>query len=119
MTKALHISGVHSKVSPEVAEYARRKIGPLDKYAPRHAAPSMHTEVKLKEDHAKDKLSCTCEVIMHLPHATLTVHEKATTMLAAIDTAEDKLKIQLKKYKDKHAVPRLHRRLAARLRRKT
>ncbi len=119
MTKALHISGVHSKVSKEVAEYARKKIGPLDKYAPRQAAPSMHTEVKLKEDHAKNKLNCTCEVIMHLPHATLTVHEKAITMFAAIDTAEDKLKIQLKKYKDKHAVPRLHRRIAARLRRQS
>ncbi len=118
MTKALHISGVHSKVSSEVAAYARKKIGLLDKYAPKKAAQSMHTEVKLKEEHAKNKLSCTCEVIMHLPHATITIHEKSTTMFAAIDQAEDKLKIQLKKYKEKHAQPRLHRRVLARLRRK-
>lgn len=118
MTKALHISGVHSKLSSEVAAYARKKIGPLDKYAPRSATKSMHTEVKLKEDKAKNKMTCTCEVIMHLPQATLTIHEKSTTMFAAIDQAEDKLKIQLKKYKEKHSNPRLHRRILSRLRRK-
>lgn len=117
MTKALHISGVHNKLSAEVAAYARKKIGPLDKYAPQQAAKSLHTEVKLKEDHAKNKMNCTCEVIMHLPHATITIHEKSTTMYAAIDQAEDKLKIQLKKYKEKHAGPRMHRRLLSRLRR--
>ncbi len=118
MTKALHISGVHSKLSSEVAAYARKKLGPLDKYAPRKATKSMHTEVKLKEDHAKNKMNCTCEVIMHLPHATITVHEKSTTMFAAIDQAEDRLKVQLKKYKDKHAASRIHRRILGRLRRK-
>lgn len=117
MIRSLQISGVHSKLSKDIEKYVQQKIGSLDRYVPKQARVSLKTEVKLKEARAKDKTNCTCEVIMRLPHDVLTVHEKSTTMTAAIDLCEDVLKVQLKKYKDKHALPRLHRRLLNRLRR--
>jgi ribosomal subunit interface protein len=117
MIESLQISGVHAKHPKKTDDYVKQKIGPLDRYVPKHAKGSLKVEVKLKESKAKNKASCECEVIMHLPKDRLTVHEKATSMTAAIDLCEAKLKVQLKKYKDKHAVPRLHRRLLSRLRR--
>lgn len=119
MIESIKISGVHSKMSKDVEDYVAQKIGQLDRYVSRHARQSLKLEVKLKEAKSKDKATCTCEVIMHLPHERLTVHEKSTSMTAAIDLCEDLLKVQLKRYKDKHAAPRLHRRLASRLRRKS
>jgi len=113
----LQISGVNSTLTKELEEYASRKIGLLERYVPKKARDSLKTEVKLKEAKSKDKSNCTCEVIMYLPQGSVTVHEKAKTMTEAIDLAEDKLKVQLKRYKDKHTGPRLHRKVINRFRR--
>jgi ribosome-associated translation inhibitor RaiA len=53
-------------------------------------------------------------VIVHLPKETIIITETETTMLAAIDVAEDKLKVRLKKYKDKHSVNSLQKRVIRR-----
>lgn len=118
MIKNLQISGVKTQLSKDLEYYVDKKIGPLDRYVPKKSRESLKTEVKLKESKAKNKESFMCEVIMHLPHGSVTVHEKATTFLAAIDLAEDRLKVQLKKYKEKHSDRRFHKRVASRLRRK-
>lgn len=114
MIKKLEIDGVHSVVNDRLRKYVAKKIGKLDKYIPRHARLSAHAEVKLKETKAKDKNECTCEVILHLPHDTLTVRETTINMLAAIDIVEAKLKNQLKKYKGTHSI-KIHRRVIARV----
>jgi len=118
MIKRLEMSGVNTKLDKELKTYIRQKIGPLDRYVPKTARESLHVEVKLKESKAKNKTGHECEVIMHLPYERVTTHAKATTLLAAIDEAEDKLKIQLKKYKEKHGGPRLHRRVVRFIRRR-
>jgi len=114
MIQKLELSGVNFDVDDDLRKYAIKKIGRLDQYAPRQARASFHTAIKLKEGKGKQKDERTCEVIMHLPHETLTIHETTINMYAAIDIAEAKLKTQLKKYKDLHADPKLHRRLFAR-----
>lgn len=116
MASNLQISGVHRKLSKDLEAYVEQKIGRLDRYVSEHARESLKIEVKLKESPSKDKANCTCEVIMHLPQERLTVNERAVSMHAAIDAAEDTLKVRLKKYKNKHAGPRLHRRLLSRIR---
>ena len=118
MIAKFELAGVHMSLDANLEKYARQKIGQLDRYAPRHARPSLHAEVKLKEGKAKDKRECTCEVILHLPQTTLTTAETTINMYAAIDIVETKLKTQLRKYKDKHANPKLHRRLLKRLQQK-
>lgn len=119
MIKNLQIAGVHIKLSKEDEAYVAKKIGPMDRYTPKKVRQSIKTEVKLKEEKSKDKSKFTCEVVMHLPHGSITVQERSTTIYAAIDLAEDKLKHQITKYKEKHDRPRIHRRLAAKFTRLT
>lgn len=113
MIQNIQMAGVHTKLTKEEEDYITKKIGPMDRYIPKKARESTKTEVKIKEEKSKDKSKFTCEVIVHLPHGKITVHDKAHTKLAAIDLAEDKLKGQLHRYKEKHGGPRLHRRLVA------
>jgi ribosomal subunit interface protein len=114
MIKNLQISGIHNDLTDEVEQYVRKKIGPLDRYIPKKLRKSTHADVKLKQASTKKKLNCTCEVIVHLPKETIIITETETTMLAAIDVAEDKLKVRLKKYKDKHSVNSLQKRVIRR-----
>jgi len=55
---------------------------------------------------------------MHLPKGDINVHESTVNMYAAVDIAEAKLKIQIKRYRDKHANGKLVRHLTAKLRRR-
>lgn len=117
MIKKIAVSGVHMHVEPKLMSYAMKKIGKLDHYISRHASKSVHAEVIFKEETLKTKKNCICEVILHLPQDTITTKESTVNMFAAIDIVEAKLKNQLKKYKELHGNPRLHRRLIAHLRR--
>ncbi len=117
MIKKLEISGVHMKLSEDLSKYVTKKIARLDRYLPRHARESAHAEVFLKETKIKAKKECTCEVVLHLPHDTITTKETTMNIFAAIDIVEAKLKNQLKKYKEKHSSLRLHRRVLSRIRR--
>lgn len=118
MIQKLEIAGVHMQVGEDLKKYVAKKIGTLDRFAPRAARESLHAEVKLKESNAKGKQERTCEVILHLPHETITVKETTVNIYAAVDIVEEKLKTQLKKYKDLHSVSRFHRRVLTRLKRR-
>jgi ribosomal subunit interface protein len=118
MIKKLEITGVHTDLSAKLQDYARKKIGKLDRYIAKHARESAHAEILLKEAETRTKNKCTCEVVMHLPGTTITIKESTLNMFAAVDIVEAKLKNQLKEYKEKHTHLRFHRRLLARLRRR-
>lgn len=98
----LDIDGIHNLGNKDLPRYITRKIGALDKYVPRHARKSVRAEVKVSEEKIKDKKECTCEVILHLPHENIAAKETTMNMFAAVDIVEEKIKAQLKKYKDKH-----------------
>lgn len=114
MIKKIEISGIHTELTPDLKKYALKKIGKLDAYLPRPKRESVHAEVVLRERKAKDKNRCECEVILRVPHDTITVKEATINMFAAIDIVEAKLRNQLKRYKETHSSPRLYRRLFAR-----
>ena len=118
MINKIEIAGVHTKVDSDLHKYVNKKIGKLDRYIPRRARESAHAEVKLIESKAKDKKECTCEVILHLPHGTITVKESTLNMFAAVDIVESRLKNQIKSYKDKNLPAKLHRRLLAKFKRR-
>ena len=119
MFQKFEIRGVHSTVDDNLRKYVERKIGKLDRYLSHHQQKSAHLEVILKESKAKDKKQCTCEVVLHLPKENIMLKESTLNMYAAVDIVEEKLKLQLKKYKDIHANGKLHRRLMARFARNT
>ena len=118
MIQKLEINGVHMDVDKKLHDYVIKKIGKLDRYMSRAVKESVHVEVFLKEKKIKTKKERTCEVVMHLPHDTITTHETTVNVFAAVDIVEAKLKNLIKKYKETHHGAKLHRRLYARLRRK-
>jgi putative sigma-54 modulation protein len=116
MIEKLEIAGVHTSVDDKLHRYVTKKIGKLDTYIARHARKSAHAEVLLKKNSTKStKILYACEVILHLPHEVIRVEEATLNLYAAVDIVEEKLKTQLKKYKDLHASPKLHRRVISRL----
>jgi ribosomal subunit interface protein len=117
MIQKIDIAGVHMQVGEDLKKYVYKKIGNLDRYLPHAARESLHAEIKLKESSARDKNERTCEIVLHVPHETLTVKETTMNIYAAVDIAEEKLKTQLKKYKDMHGTRSFHRRVLSRLKR--
>jgi len=120
MIQKLEIAGVHMDVGADLKKYVERKIGHLDRFLKRNIRESIHAAVKLKEGTGKGKNERTCEVVLHLPHETLTVHETTINVFAAVDIVETKLRMQLKKYKELHEeAPKFHQRMLSRLKRQT
>lgn len=119
MIRKLEVTGVHMDVDKKLHDYVVKKIGKLDHYLPRHARESAHAEVFLKEAKVKTKKERVCEVVLYLPKDTLMTKESTMNIYAAVDIVEAKLKNQLKKYKETHSSLRIHRRVLARLRRRT
>jgi putative sigma-54 modulation protein len=117
LIKKLEIQGVHMHIDPKLKAYVIKKIGKLDRYVSRHARESLRGEVTLKEEKIKARKQNICEVILHLPHGTITTKESTINMFAAVDIVEAKLKNQLKKYKDTHGSMKIHRRIIARIKR--
>lgn len=100
MNKKLEITGVHYDVDEDIRKYIDKKLTKLFRYAGRKSQDSVRASVKLKQAPSKDKRQSTCEVIMKLPHETITVSETTTNMHASFDVVHMKLKNQLKKYKE-------------------
>lgn len=117
MIEKIEINGIHTEVTDDIQKYVAKKIGKLDQYMPKSARPSAHAEVKLKEQKIKQRVQCTCEVILHVPNDTITVKETTLNLYAAIDVVEEKLKNQIKRYKQTHGRGALHRRILARIKR--
>lgn len=115
MIKQLHITGMHMQVGEDLHKYVTKKLARLDRYVPKTSRESLKMDVKLKEDKKKGQKLCTCEVIVSLPQETITITEDTINIFAAVDIAETRLRGQLRRYKDLHANPRLHRRIIARL----
>jgi len=120
MLQKFELKGVHTTIDTNLQKYVTKKIGNLDRYLPRHHRDSVHAIVELKEaTKANPQKKYTCDVTLHLPHGTLSVNESTMNMYAAVDIVEEKLKQQIKKYKETHANGKWSRRLTARLRRRT
>lgn len=100
MIKKIDVNKVHSDIDEDVVKYLNKKIGKLDSYMPRHARKSARAEAILKESKSDTKKESTCEVSLIVPGSVLTAHETSINMYAAIDIVEEKLKSQLRKYKE-------------------
>lgn len=117
MIKKFEINGVHTMPDDQVKDYLTESINKIEHLIPKHARKSAHVEAKLMENRAQNNNKCSVEVILHLPNKVLTAKESKSTMPEAIDLVETKLRIQLNKYKDMHASPRLTRKLTAKFKR--
>ena len=100
MLQKFKIIGLHFSVSASLRKYIVKRLGNLDQYMPRHSRDSAYMEVRLKEEKASPKKSSICEVILHLPHATISLTEAASDMKTTINVVKGKLKQEIRQYKD-------------------
>ena len=101
MIQKIEVSGVHLEIDDKISKYVNKKLGKLDKYLPKKSKLSAHLEVILKDD-KKSVNHASCEAILYLPKSKIVVTEKTINIFAAIDIVEEKLKTQIRKYKEEH-----------------
>lgn len=99
MIKKIEISGIRLEVDKDLQKYITNKIRKIERYIPKNSRRNVHVEVKLREEKAKDKKHCFCEIIIHLPGEDITAIDSTINMYAACDIVIAKLKSQLEKYR--------------------
>lgn len=118
MIAKVEITGVGAYTPDDATKkYINKKIGKLDRLAPRHARKSIHADVKIAEVNRDKGNKYEVEVILTVPDRQMTAKDSTMNVLAAVDIVEAKLASQLRKYKT-DTVPHLgRRRLLARFKR--
>lgn len=118
MIAQVKITGVGAyTVDEPTKKYIKKKIGSLERLAPRHARKSMHAEAKVAEVNRDKGNKYEVEVNISVPDKELTAKDSTLNVLAAVDIVEAKLAVQLRKYKQE-TVPHVGRRkLLARFKR--
>lgn len=106
----LEIMGVKTKINDKQRKYIEKKIKNLEKYIPRLERESVRAEVRIKSYKVKEYRQIVCEVAMRLPHAILVVNETGSEIPVMIDNIENRLKLAMKKHKEKRYLPRLRQR---------
>lgn len=110
MIANVEITGVGAYAPDDsTKKYIRKKIGSLDRLAPRHARKSMRAEVKVAEINQSHGNKYEVEVVMHVPDKTVTAKDTTLNVLAATDIVEVKIANQLRKYKQE-TLPHVGRR---------
>ena len=102
MIERINIAGIHFDLDKDTKEYVQKKVGKLDRYMPKDSAAVAHAEVKL-EEMKKGGAKFSAEIVLHVKSGQITAQESASSMTAAIDLVDAKIKHQLKKHHDKHA----------------
>ncbi len=110
MIANVDITGVGGyELDEATKKYVRKKIGALDRLAPRHARKSMRAEAKLSEVNRDNGNKYEVEVLIFVPDKTITAKDSTMNILAAVDIVEAKLAAQLRKYKTEN-IPHIGRR---------
>ena len=103
MITNVEITGVGNyKADASTKKYITKKIGALDRLAPRHARKSIRADVKVAEINQSNGNKYEVEVVMHVPDKTITAKDTALNVLAASDIVEVKIANQLRKYKQEN-----------------
>lgn len=100
MIAQIDITGV-GRFSPDdsTKKYVKKKIGALDRFAPRHARKTIYASVKIAEVNRDHGNKYEVEVVLQVPNKTLTAKDSTLNVMAATDIVEAKLATQLRKYK--------------------
>lgn len=101
----IHLTGRKFEIDDELRAYIDRKLGGLDKYLPRgHRNQGMSVEI-FRDPSGKEDNRYKIVAILRVQGPDLVAETATINPHSAVDIAEQKLKIQIRKYKDK-AKPR-------------
>ena len=101
----IQMTGRNFDIDGELKSYIKRKLGGLDRYLPRgHRNQGMSVEI-LRDPSGKEDNRYKIVAVLKVQGPDLVAETATINPHSAVDIAEQKLKIQIRKYKDK-AKPR-------------
>lgn len=102
----LQLTGRKYDIDDELARYTKKRLGSLDKYLPRkHKVKQMQVEV-FRDPSGKEDNRYRVKASLHLPENEIVAETATMNPHAAVDIVREKLKLQIRKYKEKHATRR-------------
>lgn len=102
MISHVDTTAVNLELSDDIKKYINRKIGNLDKAAPKKIRRSIEVKINMRETGNRLGNKYECQAVLQLPGATIQAKEATLNMFAAVDIVEAKLRNQLSEYKESH-----------------
>lgn len=102
----IQLSGRSYEITDELRRYVDKKLGRLDRYLPHaHKATGMSVEI-FRDPSGKEDNRYKVTARLNLPGSEIVAETATMNPHSAIDIVEQKLVIQIQKYKQKHGVKR-------------
>ncbi len=102
----LQITGRKYDIDDNLNKYVTKKLGSLDKYLPKnYKAKGMSVEI-FRDPSGKEDNRYKVKAVLEVPGPDIVAETATINPHSAIDIVEQKLKLQIKKYKDRHSVKR-------------
>lgn len=103
----IQLTGRKFEIDDELKGYIEKKLGRLDKYLPRgHNNQGMSVEI-FRDPSGKEDNRYKIVVILRVQGPDLVAETATINPHSAVDIAEQKLKIQIRKYKQKNKPRRI------------
>jgi len=99
MITSIKVTGIAYEVDETTRKYVIKRIGRLDRYLPRHARKSVSAEIKLEQVNHQHGNKYEAEVILSIPGTLITAKDSTSSIVAAVDIVEAKIRSQLSDYK--------------------
>lgn len=100
MIAHMDITGIKCDVDTPLKSYIVKKIGRLDRFLPKNARQTARADVKIRHLNEPNGNKYECYIVLDVPDAQINASDSTMNAFAAVDIVEEKLKNQLKKYKD-------------------
>lgn len=104
MIAHMDITGIKCDVDTPLKSYIMKKIGRLDRFLPKHARDTARADVKIRYLDQPNGNKYECYIVLDVPEAQINASDTTMNAFAAVDIVEEKLKNQLKKYKDSREI---------------
>lgn len=99
----IQLTGRKYEIDKDLKKYVTRKLGHLDKYLPRqHRAIGMSVEI-FRDPSGKEDNRYKVTAVLEVPGPDIVAETATINPHSAVDIVEQKLKLQIRKYKDKSA----------------
>jgi ribosomal subunit interface protein len=99
----IQLTGRKYDIDADVKKYVNRKLGHLDKYLPsKHKAIGMTVEI-FRDEAGEPDNRYKVTAILQVPGNDIVAETSTINPHSAVDIVEQKLRLQIRKYKDKHA----------------
>jgi len=105
----LHITTKNFELTDKITAYTERKIGRLDRYLPRGMKDIEGRVILELDPSGREDNKYICEALLEVPGPNLEARDATLSMFAAIDIVEAKLRVQIRKLKERNGVGRLRR----------